>query len=356
MAQALTRQTEITGGALIAVVAHHTVDNGMQAPGIGVTRIGSTGIIVVAGDGETNAHTIGAVVQLGAGVAIITGPAGVEVEALASLRVTGIEGARIEVVAHWRRPGDAHAVDTPVTLSTGAAIIAGDIEVGNETTCLSVAGSFSAGVPVLAAHGQPDTLPLDTVVPVGALVLIVARGNVGRVQTPQVHVTKVVGAGIVVVTHQRHAFAFRAAAEVKSGARIAIITAPLQHLMSAALEATAGICSAGIAVVAIGRDSQADSAKALVVGCARVAIVATAQRQGVAACPRVWGTGPGCARVPIFAGLGDTDAVAAHTEVAQSAKIAVIAGQTHSRVDTSGLDIAMLLGARISIVAINRRG
>jgi hypothetical protein len=219
-----------------------------------------------------------------------------------------------------------------------------------------MAGGFRTRIAVLTTYGQPDTLSLDAVVPVSALVLVVARCDIGGVKAPLIHVTEVVGARIAIVAYERHALALGTAAEVEPGAGVAVITTPFEDLVNTPLGTIATIGSARIAVVTIRGSPKAHPIEALVVEGTGIAVIAASQSQRVAALSGIGGTGSRGTGISILTGNGHADAVSPNTDIAQGAQIAVVTREAHRCVNTSGFRIAMLLGARVPVITIHRRG
>lgn len=175
------------------------------------------------------------------------------------------------------RPPVAHPLHTQVFESATVAIIAADtVQVCvYAQSCGLVTGTFGARGLTLAVNLIPHTDPLITAVILGTHVLVVADQKVlDRGYAPTLG-ARVNGAGIAVIAGQPLPDAVPILTEVTGGAQATIVTRSLtgKELARPVVVAT-GISGAGITIVAYQAGAGADAICALVVSCARVAIIA----------------------------------------------------------------------------------
>ena len=162
----------------------------------------------------------------------------------------------------------------------------------------------------------------------GAEVTVVAGGSHGRVVTADVGLTGADGAGVAVIAVGRDTNTFPSLAGVFDGAGIAIVAGPIHGLVEAgAVIEVAGIEGAGVAILAaLGRPRETGAQGAGVGLGAGVAIVAR-QRLGQIGAAAQGIAGVYSARVPIVAGEERSALASAfEAEVTQGAVVAVVAG------------------------------
>ena len=116
------------------------------------------------------------------------------------MRIAGIIGARVAVVALLLVPTDTQAQRTQVTGRTDVGIIARCLVEQMETAGFRIAGVAGANLFVVALEqGRVDTFANGTVVTHRASVAVVTKGIVGLVVTGTVTTTEIVGTGVLVI-------------------------------------------------------------------------------------------------------------------------------------------------------------
>jgi len=160
-----------------------------------VTAVDSAGVVVIAGFRLADALTTGALVRIGAGLAIITLLAVLGtrvVHAVARLGVAGVDGAGFLVIADRFDPLLALATVAGLALGAALAVITGcTIDLHRTVSAVArirVAGVGSAGIPVIARLGLATLAgTILTELTARALVPIVARsidGVLGGIAEP----------------------------------------------------------------------------------------------------------------------------------------------------------------------------
>lgn len=169
---------------IVAVIALfprllHTVSaawsNGrVDTPGIGVARVRRAGLCIIAGDRITATIAVGAKVIFGASIAVVTRSRVGGIDAT-RLRIAGIIGADVVVVAVECLSGQAGSIRADILYRTQAAVIARVGVVDMDTTHRDLTAIGGADIVVitiefLAAHADAAAAHVDR----GARVAIVA--------------------------------------------------------------------------------------------------------------------------------------------------------------------------------------
>jgi len=191
----------------------------------------------------------------------------------ALVRITGIGGADVLVIAVRRIAADAGASAAFISLSASAGIIAVDaIVIGVDTAVVHVARVGCTDITVVAVGGRATkTLSFDAGIVQSTGVRIVAATVDGVVATPFKRQTIILRANVhIVAVSKRRANAEARSAEVIFGARVVVVAPPFLWSVNA-LPIEAGIRGARIVVFAIYREAWfAESQSAFVAGRAGV--------------------------------------------------------------------------------------
>src|SRR5262249_54843653 len=190
----------VAGRALVVVIAGGGVVRVDAAPRCGIAAIVGAGVAVVAvGRRAADAEPAAARVVGGAGVAIATGGGIVHVEA-AGGRVAAVVGANVVVVAIEAGPTHAGPVAAGVVRGAGVVVGAGGGIGRVDTAALRVAGVVGADVAVVAVQWRSTrTNPVQAGVGGGAGVAVVTGRGVVPVDTTLGGAARLVGARVAVL-------------------------------------------------------------------------------------------------------------------------------------------------------------
>jgi len=178
-----TIRAKIAICAGISIVADHRIVRESTSR-IRVTGIVGTELFVVADYGDAApASTVGTKLVGSTRVSVIADHRIIEMEA-PLVKVAQVIGANVVVIASYRLSGTTHSILADVVHGATAAIIAG-LFIGNElATGRRPTGIIRARVTVIACQiARTDTLAQVTVVPQGANVAIVAGNSVEQMHT-----------------------------------------------------------------------------------------------------------------------------------------------------------------------------
>ena len=192
--------------------------------------------------------------------------------------VTGLSSAGIAIVGTINfLPRDAFAARAQVVLSTDVGVVTGQI-VGRVDAALERITVVVGAELVIVTGENPggDALPIPTVVPGRAFVVIGAGCGVGSVNAARIRGTRIIGTGVQVVTRQ-HLIrkALSVLANFVDGTNIVVVARDLVESVEAPGLRVTGIGGADIVVVAPEhRAGHAKSVAALLGQGAGVAVVA----------------------------------------------------------------------------------
>jgi len=349
--------TLVIDSASYAVVAQVVVVDCGAAQGRVAGVVGASILVVTVEDFSGCAQSVGA--QVAHGAHVVVRALGVVVGVLATgVGVAGIVAADVAVVAVERLTAGAFAVGASFAGGTGIAVIARIcVGVKNAAGC-GVAGVVGADVEVGANNGLAGDAPAPrTVVSVGAQVVIVAVAVPGLVEAAGLRVAAIFRARIRVVTIEPSApFTLAVVAGVPHGADVPIGARRRVELMYAPGILVARVVGARVAVVAV----KWGSASALAVGAFFVHGTGVAVITGVGVGVENAADGRiacvGCAYVVVVANRGlFKNARFALAVVPESAGVAVVAVEVVGHVDADSLVVAGVVGARISVAAVEGR-
>jgi hypothetical protein len=276
-----------------------------------------------------HADPAGAVIPDRTQIPVVACPLGRGVEARSAVRVTCILGARVAVVARFLRgPGAAGAAHAKVSECAQIAIVAGCADPCVNASCSRVAGVYGtrvsiiakdrladahpfitqfglgAQIPVIARPGNKlmqaqsvawlaqvesariviravlwrarATLAVETEVPDGAGLQIVARHLIRCKDAPQLRQASIFGTQVLIVTYDRAPTTLPVSTNVLDGALVVIVACAVNSRLINAVPGCQGtlVVSAGVVVVANDhRPRMANGLAAQVIGCTRVPVV-----------------------------------------------------------------------------------
>lgn len=348
--------TLVPGGAGVSIGATCGVVR-VSAGSILIAGIVGAGVPVIAVQGWTrDAESVLTGVVEGAGIAVGAG-AGDDIVVAAASGQTDVLGAGIVVVAV--EGSDAEALTPLADVPGGASvlIVTGEGVVPVDTARVRRAGIDSADIAVVTDQGIPTLAgAATTLIPDGARVQVVARGGVVLVGAAPGGCTGIRGADIPVVTdHGLAGCAEAGAADVVHGAGVPIIAGVGVREVQAPSRRIAGVVSAGVPVVAIRLDTTDADTTATLVPHRAVVTVRAGRRVGqVQAAPR-WGTRVIGADIVVMAIHGAPRlAEASAADIARRARIEVVTGRIVGCVGAPAIWVTGVVGADVSIVAIQR--
>jgi len=269
----------------------------------------------------------------------------------------GVIGADVAVVTVWRRSSDTHTRETGVCCGTGVAIIAAQ-RVGHAgAACKYRAEVVRAGIAVVAV-GSNSSHANASAAGVGftARIAVVTCDGVGSAETPRCHVAGVISAGVAIVTVGREpAYTCTRGTHVCGGAGVAVVTGDGDVDVEAASERIAGVGRTNVAVVTIRCSAaNAGSGRAGVVGGAGAAIVARGDVGNALASGRRVAAVVGAAVGVVAVRCGTTYACSGRAGVVGGAGVAVITRGCVRRCYASESLVAGVGGTDVTVVTVRR--
>jgi hypothetical protein len=353
---ALLKDAEVTRSTEVIVIAHGTVDRAVEATYFGVAGVAGAVICVGTTDGVAGARPIATMVGMGAGIVVVAGPSSIAVNAESRNRVAGIDGAGVSIIASNGWAGRADTVYAPIGNGAETAVTTGNEEVLDEAASEGMASVGGTWIAVVARDWQAGANAVSTMVAIGAEVAVAAGGGIGRVEATDCGVTEVICAGVLIIANDTDAFALTGAARIKCGAGVAILTTAIDDSMHATVKAIASIGSAGFAIITRSWLADADSVQTVVICSTWIAVITTSlrQREGTLTILNLANTYG--ARVGILTVFGGSNAVAAHADIAESANIAIVAGEVIGDEDTALVWLTGFSSAGVEVVTIDGTG
>ena len=362
---ALAVLADVRAGAGIAVRALRGVGR-VRTPLHLVAGVVGAGVAVVAVDLLAGADLVLADIPRGAGASVRAG-CGVREEHASALRVAAVVGARVLVVADRVQALRALEIlaglgGALVAVIAGRAFVRGHALAGRGVV---VAGLVGARVVVVTV----DELPLlagGHVLAVRDAAAAVLRGAVlGRPErvalVVRARVAVVLAVLVLLALVRDLAGSLLGAATVDGrgallvGGALLAVAADVVRLAFPRL-AVATVRGARVAIIAdlLDRPGGALAILANVVGVAGIVVRAgDAVRQRDATLILVAGLGGADVAVILADGRRTTGALPAVADVVDGARVVVVAGQLVGDVDTAGLGVAAVSGARVRVVALD---
>jgi len=218
----------------------------------GLAIVGGAVVFVIAVQGGPRlAVAVAASVPVSAEVAIVAVQGVVHVGA-PDLRIAAVISAGVGIIAVQLASGNAQAAEAVVPLGALVLVVAAALlgEVGAHSA--GCAGILSARVRVVAfLEGTGHALAHITVVTLSAGIAVVTGGLVVHMDASRLGIAGIVGTGVLIIAiNQELMLALAPLAALASRAGIAVVTVVYVGFELAARQGVAGIVGAGIAVVA----------------------------------------------------------------------------------------------------------
>jgi len=342
-------------GAETSIFAGGRIGNCLAAR-LEVAGIIGTGVIVVAENGRSRrTPTSGAVVVFRAGILVVTGSC-VEGELAPRIGVARVVGTDVLVVAGERAAADTFAKMAVVSGGADVTIVAGSLVHGEEAPCLGVTIVAGTNIVVITGEGQAGlTDAFPTLVGEGAGVAIVTLYGVGQIGASRSRVAGIVGAEVVVVTDQGFTLlaTLLGVARFRTITEVVIVAEECLAPLAALGRVTRFTAVAEVAVIAEERFSRlaAGGRVTRFQPVADVLVVADQQLSPLAAGDRVAAFGTVATVVVIADQRLPSGALTRIARVVGGADITIGAGGPVVGVDTAGVGVAGVVGARVAIVA-----
>jgi hypothetical protein len=332
---------------------------------IGVREVGATascdaGVIgayipIVATHGFTTTDTVCADVVRRANISIVANSGVVGVDT-AHRRIAGIIRARVPVIAGNRRAAaDSRGAD--VGVGAHITIVAAARIRGVDTSRQRIAGIIRARVRIIAAdrHGPGTGSRVASIIH-KTRVAVVAAVRIRGVDTSRQRIAGIIRARVRIIAVHRDARADRASTYIIPRTRISVITAVSVGDEPAPRRCVAGVVCAHVAVIADEeRSADARAIGADIVHCTGIVVAARVRIVGrQASCRRIAVIVR--AIVPVVAVERDgANTNPAHTDIARSAGVSIVASVCVIRVDAPKIVVAGIIRAHISVGAIPGR-
>jgi len=269
----------VVRGAGIGIIARFGVRH-VLAAAERIARIVSTAVAVIARDlWATYALACLALVAERARVPVVARP-GPDLVSASGHRLAEVHRAGVAVIAVRCARSDARTADARVGHRAWVTVVARCSAVRVLAAKQWVAAISSTAVSVGAVEWRPGlAVPRGTLIANCTEVRVIAWSVAGRMLAPQLTVAPVAGARVVVVAiHPRSRPALAACTGVPLGTRVPVVTVSGHGIMSASLGFVAGVLGALIAVVTLdGHAGFAGSCFAVVSERARIVVVARAR-------------------------------------------------------------------------------
>lgn len=169
-----------------------------------------------------------------AGVGVVTGH-GIVGKNAPAIRVAGVVGTEIGVIANEFGAGNTGPVGAQVVVCARIAVVTGGGVVDGATTVLCITEVIGTRVVVCAVNGRSRSAPaIVALVILGADVLIITRGTVEDELTTGVDIAGIIGTQVVVIAGQgARRDAFTEMALVPGGAHVLVVARGLIHEVDA---------------------------------------------------------------------------------------------------------------------------
>jgi len=349
---ALPGFTDIARRTGIAIVTKGSVHRFMKAPDDLLARVYCAGIQITAIHGEPGAVPLDAHVGRGAVVAIVACLAHRVRNTIPGIRVAEIIGAFVSIVANNRDSRNAHPVGTPIAECAGILVAARDVQVLEDAAGERMAGCRRTGIAVITEYREAVAFAGLAQVSVRARVPVIARGHVRREHAPSLLLdAKVVRAGVGVVALNHSAHAENALALVVHSAGASVVALSNHRLVNAPGVRLARVFCTDIGILTVLWLPDAHAVQAVVLHRAWIVVVAGTGNHGERAFARFRVAHAVCARIAVFTGDWNPQAVAPLAPISDGTLVAVIAGQLVRRVEATCQRDALVVRAGVAIVA-----